>query len=138
MLTTETVSGIDRINKIAKEAVKRFPQYTHQEIAEVLVRVYGETLEQKRTEIKTARDAGVKLGVAQKAKGLASLEKYDLIVQAIADLFKATETTAPVAKPVKVKGAKKAASITKPIAVAPTEESAAITRLEAKFLPKAA
>ena len=82
MLTTkETVSGLRKITTLIDGAVKRFPQYTHRQVATVLEREYNDTLVQLRKEIDAAKAAGK--NPFQKAGSLARLSKYEPIINEV-------------------------------------------------------
>ena len=83
--TKETVSGLRKVTSIMDDLVKRFPQYTHQRIAEVLVDEYGKTLVQLRKDIDAAKAAGK--NPFQKAGSLSRLSKYEAIIYEVTGML---------------------------------------------------
>ena len=104
--TQETVSGLRKILTIFDGAVKQFPQYTHKQIAEKLVEVYGDTLAQLAKDIQASKASGK--NPWQKVKSHASLSKYEAIMYAVTDMIEEQGKTyvAPVAEPVTAKAKK--------------------------------
>jgi len=119
--TQETVSGLRKILTIFDGAVKAFPQYTHKQIAEKLVSVYGDTLAELAKDIEASKAAGK--NPWQKVKSHASLSKYEAIMYSVTDMIEEQGKTyvAPVVQPVapkpaKAKGKAKA-TVAKPVIV---------------------
>jgi hypothetical protein len=91
MLTTkETVSGVRKINNLVDDLVKQLPDYTHRQIAELLVEEWNGTLDKLAGEIAEAKAEGK--NPFQKAGSVTRMAKYapvlDQIVKMLVELGK--------------------------------------------------